>query len=106
MSVLPMPGNQRITRCKGHDTTPGNLVEQHWQPFSQRARPRQPPLGRKQRDQIEVPRTSKQHFRLLDQAPQPLGNLAPPSRAEPDHLDHASDCMPAALPETYVYVDS
>jgi hypothetical protein len=92
------PSEQRITGCQCHDTTPGKVPEQHWQPFSQWRRPRQPLLSRKLRDEIEVPRTSNQHFSQLDQALQPLGEVTPPSRAEPDYLDHASDCMPGVPP--------
>jgi hypothetical protein len=92
------PSEQRIAGCQDHDMTPGNVPEQQWQLFSQRTRPCQPLLSRKPRDEIEVPRTSNQHFSLLDQAPQPLGEVTPPPRTEPDYVDHASDCMPGVPP--------
>jgi hypothetical protein len=88
------PGDQWITGGECYDASTGNLVEQAWQPASQRSGPRQPLLIRKLRDQIKMARAAKQHIRGPDYGPQSLRKVIPPPRAQADHLDHASDCMP------------
>jgi hypothetical protein len=92
------PSEQRIAGCQDHDTTLGDAFEQRREPLAQRTRPCQALLSRKPRDEIEVPRTSYQHFGLLDQIPRARREVTPPSRSEPDYLDHASDCMPGIPP--------
>ena len=91
------PGNQWITGGECYDASTGNLVEQAWQPCSQRRRPRQTFLIRKLRDQIKMARAAKQHVGGPNCGLQSLRKFIPPPRAQADHLDHASDCMPAAV---------
>ena len=92
---------QRIAGGEGYGPRSGNLAKEPGQPLSQRARPWQPLLVRKLRDQTELSRTSEQDFCLLDQGPETLGEVTPPSCAQSDYLDHASDCMPGpSIPPT------
>ena len=93
---------QRIAGGEGYDPRSGNLAKEPGQFLSQRARPWQPLLVKKLRDQTELSRTSEQYFCLLDQGPESLGKVTPPSCAQSDYLDHASDCMPGpAIPPTH-----
>ena len=48
---------------------------------------------------VDEARAAEQHLRGLDRRAQPLRKVAPPPRSQPDHLDHASDCMPIAPPK-------
>ena len=92
------PGKQWIPGGKGHHPSPGNLAEQRREPLAQRSWPWQPLLRRKRWDQVKVSRAPQQHLRVLDRGPQPLRKVDPSPCGQPHHLNHASDCMPAASP--------
>jgi|SRR5215217_509513 hypothetical protein len=92
-------GDQRITGGEGYDASSGDLVEHASQTFSQRIGPRQPQLISELRNQIKVARTAEQHLRGPNCRSQSLWKVLPAPGAQPDHLDHASDCMPLATPE-------
>jgi hypothetical protein len=91
-------GHQWITRGQSYDASSGDLGQQWRQPLSQRSWPRQPLLIRERGNQIKLPRTAEQHFRVSNGCAQALWKVVPPPRAQSNYLDHASDCMTRALP--------
>src|SRR5690349_5341601 len=86
-------GHQWITRSQRYDGSSSEVPEQSRQSLSQRSWPRQPLLMRERGNQIKLPRTAQQHFRVLNSCAQSLWEVVPPPRAQPNYLDHASDPM-------------